>query len=147
MFLILLQPDLKSAIVLSPMVFAMLYVSKLSTRFFAGALAAFLLLVGIVSWDLARYVNYMEANGRRISKENQGKYIKLKSGFKIPAQTKDGEALQVVGNGSKIRVVCTPSKWDFAGKSGVSYWVGKKGVVVDDLVVYEAPANADEDVL
>ena len=74
MVLILLQPDLKSAIVLPPMVFAMLYVSKLSTRFFAGALAAFLLLVGIVSWDLARYVNYMETNGLRISKENQGKY-------------------------------------------------------------------------
>jgi rod shape determining protein RodA len=74
LFLILKQPDLKSAIVLPPMVFAMLYVSKLSTRFFAGALAAFLLVVGLVSWDLNRYVNYMEANGLKISKENQGKY-------------------------------------------------------------------------
>jgi rod shape determining protein RodA len=74
LFLILKQPDLKSAIVLPPMVFAMLYVSKLSTRFFAGALAAFLLVVGLVSWDLSRYVNYMEANGLKISKENQGKY-------------------------------------------------------------------------
>lgn len=33
MLLILWQPDLKSAIVLPPMVFSMLYVSKLSTRF------------------------------------------------------------------------------------------------------------------
>jgi rod shape determining protein RodA len=74
LFLILLQPDLKSAIVLPPMVFAMLYVSKLSTRFFAGALAAFLLVVGLVSWDLVRYVNYMEANDLKISRENQGKY-------------------------------------------------------------------------
>ena len=41
MLLILLQPDLKSAIVLPPMVFSMLYVSKLSTRFFAAALGAF----------------------------------------------------------------------------------------------------------
>jgi rod shape determining protein RodA len=43
MVLILLQPDLKSAIVLPPMVFSMLYVSKLSSRFFAGALGAFFL--------------------------------------------------------------------------------------------------------
>ena len=96
-------------------------------------------------------VKKIEAIGGKVSynpnKENQGKYIKLKSGFKIPAQTKDGEALQVVGNGSKIRVVCSPSKWDFAGKSGVSYWVGKKGVVVDELVVYEAPAGSDDDIL
>jgi rod shape determining protein RodA len=74
LFLILKQPDLKSAIVLPPMVFAMLYVSKLSTRFFAGALAAFLLVVGLVSWDLTRYVNYMEINGLKVSKENQGRY-------------------------------------------------------------------------
>ena len=46
MLLILLQPDLKSAIVLPPMVFSMLYVSRLSGRFFAGALAAFLSIVG-----------------------------------------------------------------------------------------------------
>jgi len=62
LILILLQPDLKSAIVLPPMVFSMLYVSRLSTRFFVGALAVFLLVVGTVAWDSARYVNYMEEN-------------------------------------------------------------------------------------
>ncbi len=62
MFLILLQPDLKSAIVLPPMVFSMLYVSRLSTRFFAGALGAFLVLVTIVTWDTIGYVNYMREN-------------------------------------------------------------------------------------
>ena len=41
MLLVLLQPDLKSAIVLPPMVFSMLYVSKLSVRFYAAALGAF----------------------------------------------------------------------------------------------------------
>lgn len=80
-------------------------------------------------------------------KENQGKYIKLKSGFPIPAKTKAGEELKFVGNGSKIRVVVNPSKWDFAGKTGVNYWVGKTGVTVDELVTYEAPSNTDEDVL
>lgn len=62
MFLILLQPDLKSAIVLPPMVFSMLYVSKLSARFFAGALGAFLLIVGVVTWDTWRYEEFMESH-------------------------------------------------------------------------------------
>lgn len=61
-FLIMLQPDLKSVIVLPPMVFSMLYVSKLSTRFFLGAIGAFLLLVSIVAWDSYGYVKYMKAN-------------------------------------------------------------------------------------
>jgi rod shape determining protein RodA len=62
MLLILLQPDLKSAIVLPPMVFAMLYVSKLSARFFLGALGAFVLLLGVVAWDTTNYVQFMEAH-------------------------------------------------------------------------------------
>ena len=61
MFLIWLQPDIKSLIVLPPMVFSMLYVSRLSTRFFVGALVAFSLLVGAVTWDVYKYVDYMES--------------------------------------------------------------------------------------
>ena len=60
--LILFQPDLKSAIVLPPMVFSMLYVSRLSTRFFVGALGAFLLVAGAVAWDSYNYVKFMEDN-------------------------------------------------------------------------------------
>ncbi len=63
MLLILFQPDLKSAIVLPPIVFSMLYVSGLSTRFFAAALGAFLLVVGLVAWDSYSYVRFMEAKG------------------------------------------------------------------------------------
>jgi rod shape determining protein RodA len=62
MLLILLQPDLKSAIVLPPMVFSRLYVSKLSSRFVAGALGAFLLIVSLVAWDTWRYQQFMESN-------------------------------------------------------------------------------------
>ncbi|MFM7752462.1 MAG: rod shape-determining protein RodA [Opitutaceae bacterium] len=69
MVLILLQPDLKSAIVLPPMVFSMLYVSKLSPRFFLGALGAFLLLLGAVAWDTNRYVDYMRANQKSFSRD------------------------------------------------------------------------------
>lgn len=73
LLLILLQPDLKSAIVLPPMVFSMLYVSKLSARFFAGALGVFLFVVAIVSWDTWRYANFMESNGYSYIKD-RGKY-------------------------------------------------------------------------
>ncbi len=71
MFLIWLQNDLKSVIVLPPMVFSMLYVSKLSPRFFVGALGAFLVLVGLVAWDAARYVSFMDAHGYTYGADNQ----------------------------------------------------------------------------
>lgn len=71
--LILLQPDLKSAIVLPPMVFSMLYVSQLSVRFFAGALGAFLLLVSVVAWDSASYIKFMEENNYSFV-DDRGKY-------------------------------------------------------------------------
>jgi rod shape determining protein RodA len=73
MFLILKQPDLKSAIVLPPMVFSMLYVSKLSPRFFAGALGAFVLLIGVVAADSVAYVRFMDAHGFDFVKDS-GKY-------------------------------------------------------------------------
>lgn len=63
MFLIYRQPDLKSLVVMPPMVFSMLYVSKLSPRFFVGALGAFLILVSLVAWDCVRYVSFMDAHG------------------------------------------------------------------------------------
>jgi rod shape determining protein RodA len=72
-FLILLQPDLKPAIVLPPMVFSMLYVSRLSTRFFVGALGGFLLLVGVIAWDSARYVQFMESNNYSYTRD-KGKF-------------------------------------------------------------------------
>lgn len=71
MILILKQPDLKSAIVLPPMVFSMLYVSRLSARFFAGALGAFALLLGVVAWDTIRYKNYVETHDRPWKHEEQ----------------------------------------------------------------------------
>jgi rod shape determining protein RodA len=73
MILILLQPDLKSAIVLPPMLFSMLYVSQLSTRFFVGVLGAFLLVVGAVAWDSTRYVNFMQENKFDFMRD-KGKY-------------------------------------------------------------------------
>ncbi|MDD3179874.1 MAG: rod shape-determining protein RodA [Opitutaceae bacterium] len=60
--LILAQPDLGSAMVIPPMVFAMLYVSNLSQRFFAAALGGFLLLVGIIALDTWNYSKFLEKN-------------------------------------------------------------------------------------
>jgi rod shape determining protein RodA len=63
MLLIIAEPDLGSALAIAPMVFAMLFVSNLSMRFFAGALGVFALLVGIVALDVWAYASYMERNG------------------------------------------------------------------------------------
>ncbi|MGA2443928.1 MAG: FtsW/RodA/SpoVE family cell cycle protein [Opitutaceae bacterium] len=60
--LILLQPDLGSALVIPPMVFALLYVSNLSQRFFAAVLGAFVLLMGMVALDTSRYLHFLEVN-------------------------------------------------------------------------------------
>jgi rod shape determining protein RodA len=62
MLLIIAEPDLGSALVIAPMVFAMLFISNLSMRFFAGALGAFALLLGIVAIDVIRYANFMDDN-------------------------------------------------------------------------------------
>lgn len=63
MLFIVAEPDLGSALAIAPMVFAMLFVSNLSLRFFAGALAVFALLIGAVALDVAKYANYMDENG------------------------------------------------------------------------------------
>ena len=73
MLLILGQPDLKSVIVLPPMVFAMLYVSRFPARLCAGALGVFLLVAGVVSWDSLRYAKYMDSHGYSLTAD-QGKY-------------------------------------------------------------------------
>ncbi|AKC83703.1 cell cycle protein [Verrucomicrobia bacterium IMCC26134] len=75
MLLILLQPDLKSAIVLPPMVFSMLYISRLSSRFFAVALGAFLLLLSVIAWDMHNYAKFM--------KDNNLSYLKDKGAYQV----------------------------------------------------------------
>ena len=60
--LIFLQPDLGSCLVFPPMAFALLYVSKLSGRFFATSFAISALAVAIVGWDIHQYSNFLEEN-------------------------------------------------------------------------------------
>jgi len=69
MLLIIAEPDLGSALVIAPMVFAMLYVSNLSMRFFGAALGIFALLIGVVALDVWRYADFIETNHLSYSKD------------------------------------------------------------------------------
>lgn len=62
MVLIIAQPDLGSALVIAPMVFAMLYATNLSLRFFASAVGVFALLVGVVALDTWNYADFLAKN-------------------------------------------------------------------------------------
>lgn len=61
--LIFLQPDLGSTLVFPPMVFAMLYVSNLSKRFFVTAIALFTLAVSVMAFDVYSYYSHMDRHG------------------------------------------------------------------------------------
>jgi rod shape determining protein RodA len=56
--LIFLQPDLGSSLVLFPTVFALLYMSNLSARFFVTVFGLFLAVVAVVGLDVQRYEFY-----------------------------------------------------------------------------------------
>ena len=75
MLLIIAEPDLGSALAIAPVVFAMLFVSNLSMRFFAAALGAFALLVGVVALDVWNYARFMEQNHLDYSRD-RGTYEK-----------------------------------------------------------------------
>lgn len=58
--LIYLQPDLGSTLVFFPMLFAMLYISKLSKRFFAAVFAVFALLASLLAADIYGYSSFLK---------------------------------------------------------------------------------------
>jgi rod shape determining protein RodA len=60
--LILLQPDLGSAMVILPMTFAILFVSNLPARFFVIGAGLVGIVLGIVAWDIARYDRFLTEN-------------------------------------------------------------------------------------
>ncbi len=62
MLLIFLQPDLGSALVIPPMVFALLYVSQLPKSFFATAFGLFIFGVSLLTVDIYRYNQFLEEN-------------------------------------------------------------------------------------
>ena len=64
MFLIFLQPDLGSTLVFPPIAFSILYVARIPTRFFLTTSLVFLVLVGILGYDVFRYYQYKLENTR-----------------------------------------------------------------------------------
>jgi len=60
MLLIFLQPDLGSSLVFPPMVFALLYLSRLSEKFFLSAFAVFAVAVVILGLDIYGYSQHLE---------------------------------------------------------------------------------------
>lgn len=60
MWLIFMQPDLGSSLVFPPMIFALLYISRLSGKFFLSAFAIFMLAVSVVGIDIYAYSQHLE---------------------------------------------------------------------------------------
>lgn len=71
--LIFLQPDLGSALVFPPMLFALLYVSNLSKKFFIFIFLVFILCLAVVSWDIYGYSRFLQTNHLSAHK-NMGAY-------------------------------------------------------------------------
>lgn len=63
--LIFLQPDLGSTVVFGPMIFSLLYVSRLSQRFFIVVLCGFMTVMAIVGLDMFRYYQFLETESAR----------------------------------------------------------------------------------
>ncbi|MGB0409297.1 MAG: FtsW/RodA/SpoVE family cell cycle protein [Opitutales bacterium] len=59
MLLIFLQPDLGSSLVFPPMVFALLYVSRLSEKFFLSAFAVFAVALAVLGADIYGYSQHI----------------------------------------------------------------------------------------
>lgn len=76
MFLIFVQPDLGSALIIPPVVFALLYVSRLSERFFLAVFGLAVVSTGILSLDLYRYSQFLETNDLS-AYEARGEYQKV----------------------------------------------------------------------
>ncbi len=60
MLLIFMQPDLGSSLVFPPMIFALLYISRLSAKFFLSAFALFAVVVTAIGIDMYGYSQHLE---------------------------------------------------------------------------------------
>ena len=62
MFLIFMQPDLGSTLVFPPIAFSILYVARIPNRFFIAISILFVVMVGVLSYDVFRYYQYKSEN-------------------------------------------------------------------------------------
>jgi rod shape determining protein RodA len=73
MVLIFLQPDLGSCLVIPPMLLSLLYLSRLSERFFTGVFVLTLIGGGVLGFDLWRYSAFLGEH-QMSAMEARGKY-------------------------------------------------------------------------
>ncbi len=73
MVLIFIQPDLGSTLAFPFMTLSLLYVSKLSKKFFIVAFAIFVLMAGILAWDSFQYQKFLKENNLS-AQEGKGRY-------------------------------------------------------------------------
>lgn len=71
--LIFIQPDLGSTLAFPFMTLSLLYVSKLSEKFFIAAFAVFIILASILAWDSFRYQSFLKENNLS-ALEGRGRY-------------------------------------------------------------------------
>ena len=64
MFLIFLQPDLGSTLVLPPIAFTLLYAARIPAKFFLTTAILFVLLLGLLGLDIYRYYQHKSENLR-----------------------------------------------------------------------------------
>lgn len=62
MFLIFLQPDLGSTLVFPPIAFSLLYVARMPAKFFISTFVVFVVLLGLLGFDLFNYYQYKLEN-------------------------------------------------------------------------------------
>lgn len=74
--LIVLQPDLGSALILGPIFLGLLYISNLTGRFFTLLFTGALLLMGLLVVDVLHYCNYLKLNDLTPT-TGMGQYEKL----------------------------------------------------------------------
>ena len=64
MFLIFLQPDLGSTLVLPPIAFTLLYVARIPAKFFVATAILFVMLLGLLGLDIYQYYQHKSENLR-----------------------------------------------------------------------------------
>jgi rod shape determining protein RodA len=64
MFLIFMQPDLGSTLVLPPIAFTLLYVARIPAKFFVTTAILFVVLLGLLGLDIYRYYQHKSENLR-----------------------------------------------------------------------------------
>lgn len=62
MFLIFKQPDLGSTLVFPPIAFSLLYVARIPYRFFVATALLFVVIIGVLGYDVYRYYQYKSEN-------------------------------------------------------------------------------------